>query len=173
MLVVGVMAILLKTAAAVAAEPSELQPLAFLVGEWPASGSGQPGAGSGAAVFRRDLQDRVILRTNYAEYPPAGGKPASRHDDFMIIYVGAGGNVRADYYDNEGHVIRYAVHSPAAGQAVFLSEATGSEPRFRLTYKLEADGALGGEFEVAPPGTPEAFKSYLTWRSHKTTDMTK
>jgi hypothetical protein len=172
-LIVGIEALLLATSAVVAAEPSDLQPLAFLVGEWVASGSGQPGAGSGTAVFRRGLQDRVILRTSYAEYPPAGGKPGSRHDDLMIIYVGPSGGVRADYYDNEGHVIRYTVHSPAAGQAVFLSEAAGSEPRFRLSYKLEPDGALEGEFEIAPPGTPEAFKSYLAWRSRNATGIAK
>ena len=34
----------------------------------------------------------------------------------MILYSHAGA-VRADYYDSEGHVIRYAVRSPAAGEA--------------------------------------------------------
>ena len=70
-----------------AAEPDELKPFAFLVGEWPASGSGQPGSGTGTSVFRRDLQDRVILRTSFADYPAANGKPASRHDDVMVLYA--------------------------------------------------------------------------------------
>jgi hypothetical protein len=148
-----------------AGEPVELQPFTFLIGEWEAAGSGQPGASLGTAVFSRGLQGRVILRTSYAEYPPADGNGGSRHDDLMVIYVGDGGAVRADYYDNEGHVIRYAVESPAAGRAVFSSDPAGGGPRFRLSYKLQADGGLDGEFEIAPPGAPDAFKSYLTWHS--------
>jgi hypothetical protein len=172
-IIVGMGALLLTMSGVVVAQPSELEPLAFLVGEWTATGSGQPGVASGTAVFRRDLQDRVILRTSYAEYPPADGKPGSRHDDLMIIYVASVGKVRADYYDSEGHVIRYTVRSPAAGQAVFLSEAAEGQPTFRLSYKLEADGTLQGGFEIAPPGTPEAFNSYLTWRSRKATGVRK
>jgi hypothetical protein len=170
---IGLAVLTLAGSATFAAEPAELKPFTFLLGEWPAAGSGQPGAGSGAAVFSRGLQDRVILRTSYAEYGPAAGKPASRHDDLMVIYAGPGGGVRADYYDNEGHVIRYAVRSPAAGQAVLLSEATGSEPRFRLSYTLEAGGILKGEFAIAPSGAPEAFKPYLTWDSRKASGATK
>ena len=149
-----------------AGEPAALQPLAFLVGEWPSSGGGQPGAGSGTAVFARGLQDRVIVRTSYAEYA-AAGQPASRHDDLMIVYAAPEGGVRADYYDNEGHVIRYAVQSPRPDRAVFLSEAVAGQPRFRLTYTLQATGVLEGEFAIAPPGAPEEFKKYLHWESRK------
>jgi hypothetical protein len=148
-----------------AAEPVELQPLAFLVGEWVSSGAGEPGAGTGTAVFSRGLQDEVILRTSFAEYPAADGRPPSRHDDFMIIYVSPPG-VRADYYDSEGHVIRYRVRSPSPGQAVFLSDPVAGQPTYRLTYTLTSTGALDGQFEVADPGTAE-FKSYLTWHSQK------
>ena len=150
---------------AVASPPAEFEPFSFLIGEWNASGSGQPGVGTGTAVFSRGLQDRVIVRTSYAEYAAAAGKPASRHDDFMVIYPDAG-VVRADYYDSEGHVIRYSARSPGAGQAVFLSEAVAGEPGFRLSYKLEG-GVLKGEFAIAPPGTGQAFKPYLTWESAK------
>jgi hypothetical protein len=173
--VVTVVAVLTAFAgcAAYAAAPAELEPLAFLIGEWPASGSGQPGAGSGTAVFTRSLQDRVILRTSYAEYPAAAGKPSSRHDDLLAIYALPGSGVRADYYDSEGHVIRYIVHSPAPGQAVFLSEATGGERRYRLSYRLEPTGVLKGEFAVAPPGAAETFKPYLTWESRQATGAAK
>jgi hypothetical protein len=151
-----------------AATPAELEPLAFLVGEWPAAGTGQPGAGTGVATFTRGVQDKVIVRTSYADYPAAGDKPATRHDDLMVIYAAPGGGARADYYDSEGHVIRYAVQSTAPGQAVFLSDAAaGGGPRFRLAYTLTAPGVLKGEFAIAPPGTPDAFKPYLTWESHK------
>ena len=157
-LVAGTVAFLVGSAAP-AAVPSELQPFAFLIGEWASSGSGQPGSGVGTAVFSLSLQDQVILRTSYAEYPPTGGKPASRHDDLMVIYVSPAG-VRADYYDSEGHVIRYNVRSPAPDQAVFLSEPATGEPTFRLTYKLTSKDELDGEFEISAPRT-EKFKSYL------------
>jgi hypothetical protein len=118
-------------------------------------------------VFTRSLQDRVIVRTNIAEYPASAGKPAYRHDDLMVIWSAAEEGVRADFYDNEGHVIHYAVRSPAPGQAVFESDASSGRPRFRLTYKLKATGMLEGEFEIAPPGSPEAYKPYLKWESRK------
>jgi len=172
-IVVVVAALSLAGTAALAAEPVALQPFAFLVGEWRASGSGKPGAASGTAVFARGLQDRVIVRTSYAEYPPTAGKPGSRHDDLTIIYAESGGGVRADYYDSEGHVIRYVVTSPAAGQAVFVSEALGREPRARLSYALETTGVLKGEFAVAPAGSRDAFTPYLTWESRKVQSSAK
>jgi hypothetical protein len=109
----------------------------------------------------------VVLRTSFAEYPSAQGKPGSRHDDLMVIYALPGAGVRADYYDSEGHVIRYEVNSPGPGRAVFLSEPIGNRPCFRLSYALRPGGILAGEFATAPPDAPEAFKPYLTWESRK------
>jgi len=163
----------LVASAVLAAEPPELKPFAFLVGEWAASGSGQPGTSSGMAVFARALQDQVILRNSHAEYPPTAGRPASRHDDLMVIYGLSGAGARADYYDSEGHVIRYILTSPAPGQAVFLGEANGGGPTFRLSYTLEANGLLKGEFAIAPPGARTAFETYLTWESRKATGLPK
>ncbi|HXK10920.1 MAG TPA: hypothetical protein VMT70_14825 [Vicinamibacteria bacterium] len=162
---IALLGVVLASASARAEGPPALEPLAFLIGEWSPVGSGQPDQGSGASVFSRALQGRVILRTSYAEYR-AGGGAASRHDDLLVIYAGAGG-VRADYYDSEGHVIRYGVDVPTAGQVVFLSESVTGEPRYRLTYRLEGGGKLDGEFAIAPPGVPEAFKTYLSWVSSK------
>ena len=153
-------AALMVTSTAWATGPAELEPFSFLIGEWPSTGTGKPGEGKGTAVFERSLQDRVILRKSYAQYP------ASRHDDLMIIYAAQGG-ARADYHDSEGHVIRYAVTSRAPGQAVFVSDAITGAPRFRLSYKLQGADVLKGEFEIAPPNAPDAFKPYLNWESRK------
>jgi hypothetical protein len=98
------------------------QPLEFLVGEWRGEGSGGPGQGSGGFTFAWDLQKAVLVRKNHAEYPAQQGRPAAVHDDLTVISV-EGDRLRADYWDNEGHVIRYAVG--------------------------------------APPGKPEAFKTYI------------
>jgi hypothetical protein len=35
------------------------------------------------------------------------------------------------------------------------------EPRFRLIYAKTSDGTLVQKFEMAPPGKPEAFKTYI------------
>jgi len=166
------MALLLAGSTVFPEESPEFQPLEFLVGEWEASGSGQPGSAVGTTVFRPDLQNRVILRTSFAEYPPADGRPGSRHDDLMVIY-GTTDGVKADYYDSEGHVIRYGVRSPAPGEAVFLSEPVAGEPTFRLTYTLASSDSLDGAFEIAAPGAQPEFRTYLSWHSRKVTKPAK
>jgi hypothetical protein len=164
---------LLAPRSAHAAGPAELEPLAFLIGEWPAAGAGQPGQGAGSTTFTRSVQDKVIVRTNHADYPAQGGKPASRHDDLMVIYAApGGGSARADYYDSEGHVIRYAVQTPAPNQAVFVSDTAAGAPRFRLTYRLEGS-VLKGTFEIAAPDAPDAFKPYLSWEARKAGAVSK
>ena len=157
--------LLLIGTAALAAPPAALEPLAFLLGEWVPIGGA-----AGGTVFSRDLQDGVIVRRNFAEYPASDSRPASRHDDLMVIHAEADGAVRADYYDSEGHVIRYLVTVPRAGAAVFLGEAVAGQPRFRLTYDLAEDGALKGEFAIATPNAPEAFQPYLSWSSRRSGD---
>jgi len=147
--------------------PLPLEPLTFLLGEWEAAGGGQPGAGTGGTTFARSLQDRVIVRTNYAIYPASATAPASRHDDSMMIYASEAGGVRADYYDSEGHVIRYAVSVTAPGHVSLVSDVVSGAPRYRLTYTLGPGGVLQGRFDVAPPGQPDAFTSYLAWDSRK------
>jgi len=147
-----------------AAVSQPLEPLAFLLGDWEAVGGGQPGQGVGSATFAPGLQGRVIMRTSYATYP-AAARLATRHDDLMIIYAAEDGSLRADYYDNEGHVIRYTVSVPGPGQASFVSDVVAGAPRYRLSYTLDRGGVLRGEFGIAPPGSPDAFTSYLTWES--------
>ena len=95
-----------------AAPPKGLEPLRFLLGDWQADGGGKPGEASGGFTFASGLQERVIVRTNYAEYLAAADKPSSRHDDLMVLYAAESGEIRADYYDSEGHVIRYAGSTP-------------------------------------------------------------
>jgi hypothetical protein len=142
----------------------DLRSLAFLLGDWTAD-PGQAGE-TGGFSFKTQVQGRVIVRTNYANYPASGGKPASRHDDLMVI-AAEGDSLHADYFDSEGHVIRYVVQSPKAGEALFVSAAKPNEPRYRLRYSLRADGALEGHFDVAAPGAPDLFAPYLTWTAHR------
>jgi hypothetical protein len=138
-----------------------------LIGHWTVE-PGQPGGGSGWTSFEPALQGRALLRRNHAEYPPAEGRPATVHDDLMVLYL-EGGKVRADYWDNEGHVIRYAVaFAPEARRLVFLSDETPGAPRFRLTYDWSVADQLAVGFEIAPPNAPEAFELYLSGTVRRT-----
>jgi hypothetical protein len=141
-----------------AADSGPWQPLEFLVGDWRGEGGGGPGQGAGGFSFTWDLQKTVLVRRNYAEYPAQQGRPAARQDDLTVVYR-EGSALRADYYDNEGHIIRYRVSSPAAGVAEFLSEAAEVAPRYRLTYRKTGAESVGIQFEVAPPGKP--FATYI------------
>ena len=107
-----------------------------------------------------------MTRTNFASYEARDGKPASRHDDLMVIYSERGA-LKGDYFDSEQHVIRYHVEPRGDRHIVFVSDATPSEPRYRLTYTAGADGTLAGQFEIAAPGAPDAFKPYLSWTARK------
>lgn len=136
--------------------------LRFLMGEWVADGPAS--AGSGHFEFTPDVQGNVVVRRNHADYPAANGRPASTHDDLLVIYrEGTPAVTRAIYFDNEGHVIRYAVESGSPDAVTFVSEVAAGTPRFRLSYAKLADGRLSGKFEIAPPGKPEEFKPYLEW----------
>ena len=62
---------------------------------------------------------------------------------------------------SKGYVIRHVVQPGAAGEVVFLSEASASAPRYHLSYQPPQDGLLNGRFEVAPTGTPDALAPYI------------
>jgi hypothetical protein len=141
-----------------------LQPFAFLLGTWDAA-AGRSGE-TGGFTFGAAVQGRVITRTNYANYPASADAPASRHDDLMVIYA-EGDAVHADYFDSEGHVIRYVAQSPHPGEIVFVSEIKPNEPRYQLRYTANKDGLLSGAFDIAPPGSSGAFKPYLAWTARR------
>lgn len=145
------------------AQPDPWAPLRFLLGRWTGVGSGKPGeAISGAATFELRLDGIVMVRDNRAEYAaPDPGKPPVVHTDLMVIYKDpVSGSFRADYFDNEGHVIHYGVTFPlAGGGAVFETDSGGKGPRFRLVYEPAPGGGLTVDFLMAPPGGE--FKSYV------------
>jgi len=141
--------------------PAALAPLGFLIGTWEALDDSE--GSTGKATFEAALGNRVLLRKSYAHTPASARGPASFHEDLMVIVADESGGVRADYYDNEGHVIRYAVTSPTPGTAVFVSDLAAGQPRYRLTYRSVASGNVKGEFAIAPSGSPDGFKAYLTW----------
>jgi hypothetical protein len=117
--------------------------LEFLTGEWVGEGAGSPGESEGACSFTFDVQRKVLIRKSYAQYT------TSRHDDLMVVYLEK--DLKAIYFDNEGHVIHYTVES-TADSVRFVNE------QYRLTYRKNGD-KLSMEFDVAPPGKP--FSNYV------------
>ena len=116
-----------------------------LAGNWEAGGANR-------FSLVEDLQGKAYVRRNHAEYPGVV------HDDLMIVYR-EGDRVRADYYDNEGHVIRYTVDG--GDEIRMVSDVTAGAPRYRLTYYFSVQDKVDIRFEIAPPGQAEAFKLYL------------
>ena len=146
--------------------PADWKEFAPLMGEWSADPSGPSDTTRGGFTLESALSGRVLVRKNWAEYPKTTDRPASRHDDLMVVYK-VGGETRADYYDNEGHVIRYAVSVPTDGTFVFLSDPLEGQPRFRLTQAIDAAGTMSIRFEIAPPNAPNEFKPYITASAHR------
>lgn len=142
--------------------PAPWSKFQFMLGSWSAAGSGSPGEGAGEFSFTFDLQNRVLVRRSHTEYPASANRPAFAHDDLMIIYADEQQLFHADYYDNEGHVIRYAVEFSADGNTCTLvNDPSPSQPRFRLIYKRSQEGRLAISFDIAPPGQPDNFKNYV------------
>ena len=130
------------------------------LGTWQGTGTGQPGQGGGEFTLEPELRGAVLVRHNFAEYPATKDKPAYRHDDLMVIYAD-NDKTRADFWDNEGHVVHYLVElSPR--KLVFLSDPAQPGSRYRLSYlKTGNDDSLKIMFEIAPPNDPSAFQTYI------------
>ena len=140
---------------------NDWSPLQFLIGEWTGEGNGEPGEAVGSSTFSFDLQNTILIRKSYADYPAANNRPAFRHDDLMIIYQ-ENKSIKAIYFDNEEHVINYSVSlSKDLSTITFVSDINPATPRFRLTYTKSKENTMKISFEFAPPGKPEEFSKYL------------
>ncbi len=146
-------------AAAKASSPTvgpEWEPLRGLVGSW--EGRDQARNTTGRFTLAPELGGKVLVRHNVDE------TPQGRHEDLMVVYRDPTG-MRAKYFDNEGHVIDYAV--AANGTRVdFVSDEVANMPRFKLTYDVHGPGELAIDFAIAPPGTTE-FKHYTGGNVHR------
>lgn len=128
-----------------------------LVGTWEADKAAD--GTTGGFTLEYALGGKALLRNNHSD------KGDQHHEDLMIVFI-ENGKTRAEYWDNEGHVIRYDANVEGK-KAVFLSDAVEGQPRFKLTYDWSNDKALGISFEIQPPGG--AFKPYLSGTAHKVT----
>lgn len=133
-----------------------------LIGDWVGGASrGVPGpAASSGFSFRYDLENHVIVRKDWSDYPARQGRPAFRHEGLMIVSPGdAGSPARATYYDNEGHVIEYD-YAVSDSAVVFTSVLQEGAPRFRLTYRFEP-AQVAIRFDIARPGAGDDFQPYV------------
>ena len=143
--------------------------MGFLEGTWYAHAqAGSAGAQSnGTYTFKPELKHHVLVRSSEA-YAACKG-PASfdcEHSDVLYVYQEAESQpLKAIYFDNEGHVIHYAVSTSDSSTAVFISDASSSGPQFQLVYQLK-DKVMSGKFQMRMPGQTE-WKSYLEWSGAK------
>ncbi len=138
----------------------------FLIGEWVSEGPKDQSTGSFSFAF--DLQEKILIRKNHADVPAAKDRPATSHDDLMIVYHGNGPDTRAIYFDNEGHRINYAASFSKDGSALtFLSDKITGAPRFRLGYVKRGKDSVNITFEIAQPSKPEVFETYLSGSAHR------
>lgn len=138
----------------------------LLIGDWSGDGSGQPGSATGRTSYEFEAGEHAIVRRNRADVAASGGRPASVHEDLLVIYpAGKPGEARALYVDNEDHVIQYHAAWSADGKTlVFVSDASAAAPRFRMTYRIHSADEHVLDFDIAPPGSPDGFKPYVSGR---------
>lgn len=137
----------------------------FLMGDWVSDGPAIQG--SGAFSFRPELDGRVLVRRNRADLPASPEHSSASHADLLLLYPEAGA-LRAEYFDNEGHVIHYRASVANDGKsATFVSDPAAGAPRFRLSYALLAGERVRVRFEIAPPGQPDGFKTYVEGTVHR------
>lgn len=138
----------------------------YLIGSWKGEGSGKPGEGEGYFSFQFDLGNKILIRKNHTEFPASQNRPATIHDDLLIVYPSdREGNQKAIYFDNEGHVINYSISFSNENDIVFTSEKTPNMPVFRLTYSKLDSKSVNVIFEMSNDGVK--FMKYVEGKSKK------
>ena len=142
--------------------------LAFLEGTWDAraqAGSARA-QGTGTYAFKPELKHHVLVRRSNSTACKGPADFDCQHSDVLYVYQEAQDQpLKAIYFDNEGHVIHYAVSTPDSSTAIFISDVAPSGPQFRLVYELK-DSVMRGKFQMRMPGQAD-WKSYLEWSGAK------
>lgn len=139
----------------------ELKDLEFLLGEWVAAGSGEPGQANGRVTFTFELGRTILVRRNRLEFAATAEASGFTHEDQLITYTEENGEMRGIYFDNEGHTIHYRVSLSPEEHIVYISDVVPEAPRFRMSYLKGQDGTYITRFEIAPPGDPEGFVTHV------------
>lgn len=140
----------------------------FLLGEWTWIGGGKPGQGNGVSTFRPELDGTVLVRKTHLDYPATKERAAFAHDDLIYVYHDPQDNsVRAIFFDGEGHVIRYALTAAGGNSVEFVSDAAPGGTRCRMTYSRAGADSVTEKFEIAPPGKPNDFATYVEFVANR------
>jgi len=140
----------------------------YLLGEWEGGHEGDPGQGHGRFTFSFDLDENILVRRNRTVFPDTPERPGYTHDDLLIIFAEDSGELRGIYFDNEQHVIHYIVSVSADKKTITLvSDPMPSAPQFRFTYISTGKNTLEARFEMAPPGKPGEFFTYIEGTSQR------
>ena len=145
--------------------------LGWLVGDWTDDWRrGEPGlATAGGESWSPQLGGQILVRACWCEYPATAAEPAFRHDDLLVVFRDFDAQLRAVFWDNHGHVIRYATAAIDPDHLGFTFESDPSipGPRQRLHYRADGIGHLGADFNLQLPGTT-SYSPYLEWASSRT-----
>lgn len=141
--------------------------LAFLEGTWDANVQSNAAIKlAGRYSFNRELDGHLLAR--HATNDPGCKAPTNfdcSHSDLLYVFQDVPGSaLKADYFDNEGHVIHYEVSTPTPTSAVFLSPP-GPGPQFRLSYELSGQ-TMTGRFQMHMPGQGD-WRTYLEWSGNR------
>ncbi len=131
---------------------SPLAPLSFLIGKW------QSESTPGIDVFRKDLGGHIIVRSAQSKCVGTSDQASSMRS-VMTIYSDSDGKIRAIYFDNDGHVVRYRVAGMSPSMVQFVSDDADRGPHLRLTYSRTDDRTMAVKFEMAMPDHPSEFRS--------------
>ncbi len=145
-------------------DDAQWRALNFLEGTWEAKTThAAPGINAnGSYTFRKELAGHILARHTSTAHCRGPLDYDCDHSDLLYVYNDTPGQpLKAIYFDNEGHVIHYSVTSPKPDSVMFLSDAVGPGPRFRLVYELNG-GVMDGKFQMLMPGRTE-WTSYLEW----------
>ena len=125
----------------------EWDSLRAIIGTW--QGSDPAKHSTGRFTLAPDLGGKVLVRRS------TNDSPQGHHEDLMVIEEGG---KRATYWDNEGHVIVYAV-TASPEHVELLSDEIAGKPRFKLTYDVKGPDELAIDFGIELPGAGE-FQHY-------------
>ncbi|MFT3841474.1 MAG: hypothetical protein QM723_31085 [Myxococcaceae bacterium] len=129
-------------------EAQKFAPLSFMVGDWDGQSSGGAGPSTGTFTLGPDLQTHVLTRRGFNI---TNGTQV--HEDLTVIYI-QGNDLRADYWDNEGHTVRYQVFpQPQAKQVVFESNPQGDGTQYRVTYRSLDDDHIEMKLDIGHAGS--------------------
>jgi hypothetical protein len=141
----------------------------FLQGKWVGEGSNERAQGSGYFSFEPDLQNKVWVRRNHAEYPSRKDQSAAVHEDLMIVYLDQStGQTRAFYCDTEGHIINYTAEFSSDGKKlIFLGDRKEGTPQYRLTYTLDSPGHMSVILEMTEPTNADHWHQLVQGKVRK------